>query len=112
VGQVNKAMNQLDQITQQNVSSAEELATTAEELAATAEETNGQVEQLTKLMSFFKVNENLPRAAKSTLTSTDHKIHIQPGLKARFAPAIKTAPNGRKEVAASGVSSDGDFVKF
>ena len=48
VGQVNTAMSQLNQITQQNASSSEELA-------ATAEEMSGQAAQLQELMGFFKV---------------------------------------------------------
>ncbi|WP_435627177.1 methyl-accepting chemotaxis protein [Candidatus Ferrigenium straubiae] len=48
VGQVNTAMEQLNQITQQNASSSEELA-------ATAEEMSGQAMQLQNLMTFFKV---------------------------------------------------------
>ncbi len=49
VAQINTAMNQLNQITQQNASSSEELA-------ATAEEMNGQAAQLQELMGFFKVD--------------------------------------------------------
>ena len=49
VSQVNTAMNQLNQITQQNASSSEELA-------ATAEEMSGQATQLQNLMAFFKVD--------------------------------------------------------
>jgi len=41
-------MNQLNQITQQNASSSEELAATAEEMSS-------QAEQLQQTMSFFKV---------------------------------------------------------
>ena len=48
VGQINTAMNQLNQITQQNASSSEELA-------ATAEEMSGQAENLQQLVGFFKV---------------------------------------------------------
>ena len=48
VAQINTAMTQLNQITQQNASSSEELA-------ATAEEMSGQAEQLQQTMSFFKV---------------------------------------------------------
>ncbi len=48
VGQINTAMNQLNQITQQNASASEELA-------ATAEEMSGQAEQLQQLMSFFSL---------------------------------------------------------
>jgi len=52
VAQVNTAMNQLNQITQQNASASEELA-------ATAEEMSGQATSLQQLMSFF----NLPNTA-------------------------------------------------
>jgi len=48
VGQVNTAMNQLNQITQQNASASEQLA-------ATAEEMSGQATQLQDLMMFFRV---------------------------------------------------------
>jgi methyl-accepting chemotaxis protein len=46
VGQINTAMVQLNQITQQNASSSEELA-------ATSEEMSNQAEQLQQVMSFF-----------------------------------------------------------
>ncbi len=48
VSQINKAMSQVDSVTQRNASSAEELSSTAEELAA-------QSEQLQQLMTFFRV---------------------------------------------------------
>ncbi|WP_446809535.1 HAMP domain-containing methyl-accepting chemotaxis protein [Methylomonas sp. 2BW1-5-20] len=48
VAQVNIAMNQMNQITQQNASASEQLA-------ATAEEMTGQAEQLQTLMSFFRL---------------------------------------------------------
>ena len=48
VGQINTAMSQLNQITQQNASASEELAATAEEMSS-------QAEQLQQVMSFFKV---------------------------------------------------------
>jgi methyl-accepting chemotaxis protein len=49
VNQINKAMSQVDQVTQRNASSAEELSSTAEELAS-------QSEALLQLMNFFKVS--------------------------------------------------------
>jgi len=52
-GQINTAMTQLNQITQQNASSSEELA-------ATAEEMSGQAAQLQQVMSFFKVDAAMP----------------------------------------------------
>jgi methyl-accepting chemotaxis protein len=48
VGQINNAMDQLNQITQQNASASEELA-------ATAEEMSGQAANLQELMSFFSI---------------------------------------------------------
>ncbi|MBA53483.1 MAG: methyl-accepting chemotaxis protein [Pseudomonadales bacterium] len=48
LGQVNSAMNQMSQITQQN-------AAASEELAATSEEMSGQARHLQQLMAFFKV---------------------------------------------------------
>ena len=48
VAQINTAMTQLNQITQQSASSSEELAATAEEMSS-------QAEQLQQTMSFFKV---------------------------------------------------------
>jgi len=50
VTQINRAMSQVDSVTQRNASSAEELSSTAEELAA-------QSEQLQQLMTFFQVAE-------------------------------------------------------
>jgi methyl-accepting chemotaxis protein len=48
VVQVETALNDLNQIVQQNAAASEELATSAEELAS-------QAEQLKEMMSFFKV---------------------------------------------------------
>jgi methyl-accepting chemotaxis protein len=48
VAQINRAMSQVDQVTQRNAAAAEELASTAEEMAA-------QSEALQQLVSFFKV---------------------------------------------------------
>ncbi|ALZ84267.1 chemotaxis protein [Pseudomonas oryzihabitans] len=50
VSQINGAMLQLSQITQQNASASEELAGTAEEMS-------GQAEQLQRLMGFFNTGE-------------------------------------------------------
>jgi|GEM_PF-3290609 len=50
VAQMNRAMEQVDQVTQRNASAAEELSSTAEELAA-------QAESLRRMMLFFKLEE-------------------------------------------------------
>ncbi|WP_262964628.1 HAMP domain-containing methyl-accepting chemotaxis protein [Methylobacter psychrophilus] len=69
VGQINNAMSQLNQITQQNASSSEELA-------ATSEEMSGQAAQLQEIIAFFTVADNTGRAmtkvkaSKSALKKT------------------------------------------
>jgi len=50
VNQINKAMSQVDNVTQRNASAAEELSSTAEELAS-------QSEELQQLMDFFRVGD-------------------------------------------------------
>ncbi|HYO72607.1 MAG TPA: methyl-accepting chemotaxis protein, partial [Archangium sp.] len=52
VVQMNRAMVQVDQVTQRNASAAEELSSTAEELAA-------QAESLQQMMTFFRVAEEV-----------------------------------------------------
>ena len=48
VGQINRAMTQVEQVTQRNAASAEELSATATELS-------GQAEALQRQVSFFRV---------------------------------------------------------
>ena len=57
VAQMNRAMLQVDQVTQRNASAAEELASTAEELSA-------QAETLQQLMAFFKVGHGEERFSR------------------------------------------------
>jgi methyl-accepting chemotaxis protein len=86
VSQINTAMDQLNQITQQNASSSEELA-------ATSEEMSGQAAQLQELMAFFTVGDILAAAPK---TAT-----IKP-----FKPAVK------KTAAVKQVLNEAEFVRF
>jgi methyl-accepting chemotaxis protein len=88
VGQINTAMEQLNQITQQNASSSEELA-------ATAEEMSGQAMQLQELMAFFKVDASATSTTRSPVVTK--------------ASAKKTAlPQPQKKAATNETS----FVKF
>ena len=79
VGQINGAMSQLTQTTQQNAASSEELA-------ATAEEMTGQAEQLQQLMGFFNTGHgnasviSLSRAAGNRRAQAEARH--QPGLEA------------------------------
>jgi methyl-accepting chemotaxis protein len=83
VNQINMAMGQVDQVTQRNASSAEELSSTAEELAA-------QAEALQKLTNSFRVS------------GVESGISFQPAPKKRVYAApleaqtpIYTKPNGK-----------------
>lgn len=89
VGQVNIAMGQLTQITQQNASASEELAATAEEMTA-------QAEQLLDLINFFKV---------SSAVEGDSRLKSKP-QSGKKAGARKTAN------ASSAEPQDGQFVQF
>jgi methyl-accepting chemotaxis protein len=72
VGQINTAMIQLNQVTQQNASSSEELAATAEEMSS-------QAEQLQQAMSFFTlhaVSSSQPKAAVHRAPLAKPQAHI------------------------------------
>lgn len=85
LGQINTAMAQMNQITQQNASASEELA-------ATAEEMSGQAEHLQQLVAFFKVDSNAgghstPRAnapARSKPATSGIKTAVRPISEADF----------------------------
>ncbi|HEX9777705.1 MAG TPA: hypothetical protein VGA63_06100, partial [Geopsychrobacteraceae bacterium] len=63
-GQISGAIQQLDQVTQQNAASAEEMASTSEEL-------RGQAEQLQEMIGFF----NTGAVAPPVLTRNLHLRH-------------------------------------
>jgi methyl-accepting chemotaxis protein len=90
VAQINKAMAQVDQVTQRNASSAEELSSTAEELAS-------QSEALLQLMNYFKVGGD---AGVSFLPKTRTKtgwVQSEPQPKVMHAAAGAGKPNGNAE---------------
>lgn len=98
VGQINKAMAQVDQVTQRNASSAEELSSTAEELAA-------QSEALLQIMNYFKVSDGdsgtpfATRGRAQDVWSESEPPH--PALSGAM-PAIK--PNGKAAAEAASFS--------
>ncbi|CRM86438.1 Ribose and galactose chemoreceptor protein [Pseudomonas sp. 22 E 5] len=87
VAQINTAMTQLNQVTQQNASSSEELAATAEEMSS-------QAEQLQQAMSFF-VLDSAPKAVvqNSNPDSPGSKPSRQPPRPAPQAPRKAFAYN-------------------
>ncbi|WP_339491901.1 methyl-accepting chemotaxis protein [Pseudomonas rhizophila] len=90
VGQINTAMNQLNQITQQNASASEELA-------ATAEEMSGQAEQLQQLMSFFSLTghgEHERGASPSIASARSRAVSNLPAISRLAEPRDSTVPSG------------------
>lgn len=89
VTQINKAMAQVDTVTQRNASSAEELSSTAEELAS-------QSEQLQQLMTFFRV-----AGEQSMQRGNGEKrvlMPLNPAFKSPFAQRSHKQPfNGKVE---------------
>ncbi len=95
VTQINRAMAQVDTVTQRNASSAEELSSTAEELAA-------QSEQLQQLMTFFRVaGEQFSERGKGEKRMT---MPINPTFK-------NLGPRGQKP-AAGKVEEEANFSPF
>jgi methyl-accepting chemotaxis protein len=91
--QINTAMSQLNQITQQNASATEELAATAEEMSS-------QAEQLQQLMSFFRVGSGSANASAVQAYAAK--------------PVVKTAKPAAKATTklAAAAHDEAEFVKF
>lgn len=91
VGQINKAMAQVDQVTQRNASAAEELSSTAEELAS-------QSQALLQLMNYFKVS-NGDSGALFVDKRQPHAAWNQSELphSALHTPVSPINPNGKAE---------------
>lgn len=102
VTQINKALLQVEQVTQRNASSAEELSSTAEELAA-------QAESLQQLMAFFKMRENAAVEAPSV-----PRLHLRNTAPYPPMPAAarKRAGNGSGDHTPLAVPADSNYVPF
>ncbi|QRO02371.1 methyl-accepting chemotaxis protein [Archangium violaceum] len=110
VMQMNRAMVQVDQVTQRNASAAEELSSTAEELAA-------QAESLQQMMTFFRVAEHVQGAVQQvrSLRPPPVQLSMHPpaqGLRAvaQATPAAHAGLPMMSERAAA--ASEQDFKRF
>ncbi|HXN80953.1 MAG TPA: methyl-accepting chemotaxis protein [Myxococcales bacterium] len=110
VAQINRAMSQLDQVTQRNASSAEELASIAEEMAS-------QSESLSQLMSFFRVN-GAGGGRKLQLPDLSQRPSAQrqparPNLSVQVAAHSTHAAAGIPSAKSlHGLQGDGEFKRF
>ncbi|MGA8136151.1 MULTISPECIES: methyl-accepting chemotaxis protein [Pseudomonas] len=98
VAQINTAMNQLNQVTQQNASSSEELAATAEEMSS-------QAEQLQQAMSFFTLE-----AANASVNVAQGKSRAAGGM----ARSVVRAPQPalHKSFAQAVGPDESEFTRF
>ena len=109
VAQINKAMGQMDQVTQRNAAGAEQLASTAEEMAS-------QAEALQERMRFFRVEE----AEDGHRRSDAHVPKLSEGparvLRGTPHPILQQAAKGGAKTNGgfhpAGVPGDGDFQRF
>ena len=85
VGQINTAVTQLSQITQQNASSSEELAATAEEMSS-------QAETLQQLVAFFKVEGSNMREERDTHSAEVKRVEPRRETAAQVVPLHPAAP--------------------
>ncbi len=107
VAQVNRAMGQVDQVTQRNASAAEELSSTAEEMAL-------QAEDLQQLMAFFGVNGTGYQHRAAALVSRP-QVSMSEGQSAhRLAASPTTSPPEMRanEAEPAVPRSDHDFKRF
>jgi len=94
VSQINKAMGQVEQITQRNASAAEELASTAEELAS-------QAESLQSVMDFFHIEGTHDAQRRPAAATTAAPVLPAPALSPK-------APRRAPRASAFGPSNGAD----
>jgi methyl-accepting chemotaxis protein len=105
VSQINKAMGQVDQVTQRNASSAEELSSTAEELSS-------QAEGLQQLVGFFRVDGTraVPRARPAAPAA--HPVAAAASPPAPLLPPAAAARAAKANGVGNGAASDHGFARF
>jgi methyl-accepting chemotaxis protein len=112
VAQIHRALGNVDQITQRNASSAEELSSTAEEMAAQAdamrrqaEDVREQAEGLHRVVAFFRTDAAEPPSAETAVRDETASAAPSPAAApeapapvpaslpaAAFAPVLRPAP--------------------
>lgn len=91
VSQINRAMAQVDQITQRNASAAEELSATAEEMAS-------QAQSLQQLVAFFRVPERMDRSYEPYVQKAAVSSQIVPVTRVPFkAKAAASSVRGHEQ---------------
>ncbi|HEV8484514.1 MAG TPA: methyl-accepting chemotaxis protein [Blastocatellia bacterium] len=100
VAQINKAMSQVDQVTQRNASAAEELSSTAEEMAS-------QAEALQELMAFFRVDARDEQAGfKGSVSSLVGGVQLPGGISRRHRITFGPFPGENRKTSPGGEDAD------
>ena len=89
VTEINKAMGQLDQVTNQNSGIAHTTATAAEQLSREAESLSGMVGELLSVVNGGKNVKNTTPAIKAAAPKTEIKVTDKTPKKAEVAPASR-----------------------
>ncbi|AFE10536.1 methyl-accepting chemotaxis sensory transducer [Corallococcus coralloides DSM 2259] len=109
VSQMNRAMTQVDQVTQRNASAAEELSSTAEEMAT-------QAESLLQMMTFFRLMEGFSYNAPSVPRAPAPRQQLSParGLQQAAQGSLATPTNGALARLQNGAEAPAphDFQRF
>jgi len=106
--EINKALQQLDQVVQQSAAAAEEMAATSEELSA-------QTEQMQSTMTFFKIDGDNGRTAKSPSSVKPTKRATPTNRPVRQASAKAVAPSqdeGKDNNSSFDISMGDDTTEF
>jgi methyl-accepting chemotaxis protein len=109
IGQINDAVMQLDQVTQQN-------AALVEESAAAADSLNQQASQLVQAVAVFNIGHSESHSVVSLARTASHSPVRKPAVKASLpAPSVSGAPrrpvalvNGSRQTA----DTSGEWEKF
>jgi methyl-accepting chemotaxis protein len=106
VAQVNRAMTQVDQVTQRNASAAEELSSTAEEMSS-------QADSLQQLMALFRVSAvNEVRNSATPSRVREPVRQGQPADNLRFAEPVKQRAMKVNGPLGSSGQEDQEFTRF
>ena len=104
IDQVNKAVPQMDTVTQRNASQTEEMSATAQTLT-------DQAAQLRDLVSRFKLNQDEGGRSGPRLAPRPQRPRAIPATKSRPA-AVRSSKNGHAHELDSLGASDGGFTEF
>ena len=123
VSQINRALSHVDQITQRNASSAEELSSTAEEMASQAEAMRQQAEAvldqaegLHRVVAFFRTDASAPAPAALSRVRREEAAPAAPAepdpVEAPVPPQIAAFVAPRRAAAVPGGAPEREFRRF